>query len=253
MHKNLHIVSKFYAILVIIVFLILIGRLAQIQVYNWDKYYSESEKNRIRDVILEAPRGLILDRNGEILVDNRPSYSVSVIPYEFLKSEKTIKLLATILDTPQEKIKRKIKKDKISNFSPVRIKRQITFEALSDIEENRLDLPGVYYNVESKRYYPSAVKAPHLFGYFGEITSDELAKRKLVDLDYRMGDMIGKNGVEVSFENHLKGSSGVKYIEVDVLGREIRELSELSGEKPVSGKNVYLTIDDSARAVDPAW
>src|SRR3989304_5386055 len=105
MNKNLNLVNKFYKIIATILFLVLISRLAQLQLFNWDKYYSESEKNRIRNVIIDASRGLVLDRNGEILVDNRPTYSVSVIPYEFLKSENTIKLLASILDTSEEKIK----------------------------------------------------------------------------------------------------------------------------------------------------
>ncbi len=232
---------RFYKVFAALLFAILIGKLAQLQLYSGEKYYSESERNRVRDVVLEAPRGQILDRNGKILVDSRPAYSVSVIPYEFRQSDSALVLLASILGLEPDALKSKIKKEKISNFSPVRIKRQVDFKELSDIEEHRLDLPGVFYGIEPKRYYPGGVKAPHLFGYLGEVTSHELER---VDPGlYRAGDFIGKSGIELKYEDDLRGAAGVKFVEVDVLGREVRGLEELGGQLPISGHNLYMTID----------
>lgn len=232
---------RFYKAFASLLFAILIGRLAQLQLYSGEEYYSESERNRVRDVQLEAPRGQILDRNGKILVDSRPAYSVSVIPYEFLKSDQALTLLSSILGLEPDALNTKIREEKISNFSPVRVKRQINYKELSDIEERRLDLPGVFYGIEPRRYYPGGVKAPHLFGYLGEITSGEL--EKVNPSHYRAGDSIGKSGIELKYESDLRGSAGVKFVEVDVLGREVRELEELGGQPPVSGHNLYMTID----------
>lgn len=222
-------------------FIILVARLAYLQIFSWDTYYRESERNRVRDVVIEAPRGLLLDRNGEIMVDNRPAYSVSVIPYEFLESRSATSLLASILNESSVELVKAVRKEKIGNFSAVKVKRHIDFSVLSSIEEYRLDLPGVFYAVDSKRYYPAGIRAPHLFGYLSEITRDELSQ--VEDREYRMGDLIGKNGIEIIYEPYLRGQSGVKYIEVDVLGREVRELPELAGSSPQSGKNLYMTID----------
>jgi len=230
-----------HSVFTIGIFLILLIRFVQLQLYDWDRYFRESETNRIREVIIEPPRGLIFDRDGEVLVDNRPSYSVSVVPYEFLNADGSIKLLSSIIGHTPNEIKQQIKRKRVGNFNPVKLKRQIGFKILSDVEEFRLDLPGVLYGVESKRFYPATIKAPHLFGYLGEITSGELAIRK--DEAYRLGDLIGKNGIELQYEKFLRGEPGVQYVEVDALGREVKDIPELAGKPPMLGKNLHLTID----------
>ncbi len=240
MYQDLSNLKRFYILFTLVPFAISIVRTGQLQLYQWDKYFRESEKNRIRDIIIEPLRGLIFDRNGEILVDNRPNYSVSVVPYEFLKADSAIILLSEILNQRPDALKRKINEDKRGNFSPVKINRQIDFKVLSAIEERLLDLPGVFYNTESRRYYPGGIKAPHLFGYLGEITSAELKKFK--NANYKQGDSIGKNGIELQDEEYLRGTPGVKYIEVDVLGREVRNLTDLGGQSPDPGRDIFLTI-----------
>ncbi len=241
MKNNLNFLKSFYKIVAVTVFVLLLGRLAQLQLWHWDKYFKESERNRIREIVIDPPRGVIYDRRGEILVDNRPAYSVSVIPYEVMKYEQPVNLLSNILEQPASNLKQKIRKEKISNFLPVKIKRQVDFSTLSVLEESRLDLPGVFYTVESKRYYPGGVNAPHIFGYLGEITSEELVQRR--DVGYRMGDIIGKSGLEFQYERFLRGEPGIKYVEVDVLGREIKDLPELSFKSPKPGHHLYLTMD----------
>jgi penicillin-binding protein 2 len=241
MKNRLDSLKLFYKGVTIFIFVVLIFRIGQLQLYSWERYFKESERNRIREIIIDPPRGVICDRNGEILVDNRPAYSVSVVPYEILKSDGPLNLLSSILSQPAASVKQKIKNEKVSNFMPVKIKRQVDFKILSELEEFRLDLPGVLHNVESTRFYPAGVKAPHIFGYLGEITSAELLERK--DAGYRLGDLIGKSGLELQYEKYLKGEAGIDYVEVDVLGREIRDLTELSSQTPQPGKNVYLSIN----------
>ncbi len=238
--------KRIYYVLTCILFLILGARLAYLQLYHQDRYIRESERNRVRSVIVDAPRGQILDRNGRILVDNSPSYSISVVPYEFLKSEGAVALLSTLVREKATDLVSRIRKERIGNFSPVRIKRQVDFRTLSAIEEHILDLPGVFHNVESKRTYPGGVNASHIFGYLGEIASREL---KSTGRDkYRPGDNIGKSGVELLYEDYLRGAAGVKYVEVDVLGREVRDLTELNNQPPAPGNDVSLTIDARVQA-----
>ncbi|RMF63260.1 MAG: penicillin-binding protein 2 [Calditrichaeota bacterium] len=234
--------GRFYTVVAVFLFSILLGRFAQLQIYQWEKYYRESEKNRVRDVVIPPQRGMIFDRRGEVLVDNRPSYSVSVVPYEFVHGDSSgRKLLSSILGEPVPVLREKIRRGQVGNFTPVKIKRAVGFKTLSFLEEYRMDLPGVSISIDAKRTYPAGVKAPHLFGYLGEITSDDLAR--LDRNEYRLGDQIGKNGLELQYERELRGRSGVQYVEVDVLGREVRTLHELPEVQPVPGQRLYLTID----------
>lgn len=230
-----------YSAFFILVFFILLVRFFYLQIYSQAQYLTASEKNRIREVVLEPTRGLLLDRNGEVLVDNHPSYSVYAIPFEVQKADSVLKLTGKILGMDPDEIKEIIKRKRVGYFNPVKIKRQIDFEELSRIEENRLNLPGIDYKIEPKRYYPSGVRAPHLFGYLGEITRKELKKSKKEEL--RPGDIVGKKGLEKVYDTQLRGVRGYQYVEVDALGREVRKLEDKREILPAPGKNLHLTID----------
>jgi len=210
-----------YSVLVVILFTILIARFFYLQIYKQAQYFKASEQNRIREVVVEPTRGLILDRHGEVLVDNHASYSVYAIPFEVKNADSVINLAGQILDMDPAEIRNIIKRSRTSNFTPVKLKRQIDFKILSQIEEQRLDLPGIMYQIEPRRYYPSGVRAPHLFGYLGEITRDELKKTDFKG--FRLGDIIGKKGLEKFYDKELRGLRGYQYFEVDALGREIRK------------------------------
>ncbi|UCE04712.1 MAG: penicillin-binding protein 2, partial [bacterium] len=230
-----------YSILVIFLFLILIARFFYLQIYKRAQYFKVSEKNRIREVVIEPTRGLILDRNGEIIVDNHPSYSVYVIPFEVKKADSVLALAGQILNMKSTEIRNIIQRERTSIFTPVKLKRQIDFETLSQIEEQRLDLPGIIYQIEPRRYYPSGVRAPHVFGYLGEINKEELTQPKFKG--FRLGDIIGKKGLEKFYEKELRGLRGYQYIEVDAFGREIRKLKDKPEVLPLPGKNLHLTLD----------
>ncbi|MCG8608530.1 penicillin-binding protein 2 [bacterium] len=231
----------FYRSLLVVIFVVLAVRFAQLQIHEGDTYFRESEKNRVRQVIVEPQRGIMYDRNGVVLVDNRPAYSVAVIPYEILNAQSSLKLLSSILEQEPDKLKSRIRKERIGNFTPVKIKRQIEFSALSHIEEYSLDLPGVVHNLEAKRFYPSGIKSPHIFGYLGEITGKELETWEAKG--YGKGDLLGKSGLELQYEEELRGSPGVKYVEVDVLGREIRDLPDFPEKAVRPGNDIYLALD----------
>jgi len=229
-----------------VAFTILSARFFYLQIYKQAQYLRESEKNRIREVTVQPTRGLIFDRTKNILVDNIPSYSVYAIPFEVQKSDSVIDLLSKIIKVPVNDIKKTIQENKRSLFTPVKLKRMIDFEMLSMIEESRLQLPGIIYDIEPRRFYPSIVRAPHIFGYLGEINHRELEENR--DRNYRPGDIIGKKGLEKVYDEILKGVRGFRYIEVDALGREVRTLDSRPEILPIPGKNLHLTIDSTIQS-----
>ena len=221
-------------------FILLFLRLFSLQVIKGEYYLALAEENRIRIVPIEPPRGLIYDRNGILLVDNYPSYTVSVLPYELANVEESLRKLHDLLNCDVVDIVAKIKA-KGFGLEPVKVKRDASFEIVSYVEENRLDLPGVICQVEPKRRYVYGRTASHILGYTGEISEKEL--RTYRDRGYLCGWAIGKDGLERSYEEDLKGSNGFKYLEVNARGREIGLLPGKDPLLPGSGKNLHLTID----------
>ncbi len=230
-----------FRILLLLSFAGLISRFAYVQLIESERYTRESEKNRIRPITLEPPRGIIRDRYREILVDNLPAYSVFAIPRELTRRDTVFAALASIINRQPASLEKIFRRDRRGPFQRVKIARHIGFQALAHIEENKLELPGIVYGVDPRRYYPAGVRAPHLFGYLGEIDEKKLAQMR--EHGYERGDVIGKTGIEYIYESVLRGKKGFRFVEVDALGREIKVLSGL-GEKPaVPGKELHLAID----------
>jgi len=232
-----------YAALVCTVFGLVLTRFAYIQLVHGDVYLLESDRNRMREQVIDPPRGLIYDRYGNLLVNNQPAYSVYVVPAELKKKPEVLQLLATALNASGEDIQARIRRNSISPVQPVKIERQINFATLGYLKEHSLDLPGVLFGVESRREYPGGINAPHLFGYLGEITESELAARQ--GGEYRQGDLVGKKGLERRYEDILYGTRGFHYLQVDALGREVGQIRELQPSDPIPGDNLYLSIDAS--------
>ncbi len=223
-----------------LLFVILLVKLFHLQIYEWGKYLQYSEKNRIRRVRTLPTRGLIYDRMGRVLVDNAPSYSVSVVPFEYLKNDGLHQHIADIVGVPKEKIDTKIRQSP-SPFWAVRIAGNISFDTLVKIQEKKLELPWIMINVEPIRMYPIDIFASHLFGYLGEISKAELKVRREQGL--MPGDIVGKKGIEKFYDTELRGKAGFNYVEVDALGREVSTVKADRVTEPVPGSDVYLTID----------
>lgn len=230
-----------YYFTLFIAFWILTLRFFYLQIYKQAVYFKESEKNRIREVVLQPNRGLIYDRNGIVLVDNRPSYSVYAIPFEVKESDSILAFAGKILNIEPSEIKAIIKREQRGAFTPVKLKRQIDFQILSRLEEHRLDLPGIIYRTEPRRSYPSGIRAPHVFGYLGEINRNEL--QQFEGRGYRLGDIVGKKGLEKAYDTEMQGLRGYRYSEVDALGRELRVLKDKPEIQPSPGKNLHLAMD----------
>jgi len=226
-------------ICVLFTFAVLILRLIYLQVVRGEEYRLLSLNNRIRLQSIDPPRGLIYDRSGYVLVDNRPSFDVNIILKDAGSVEETINKLAGHMNIPSPELTLKLANSKgISAYKPILLKQDIGRNSLASIEARKYDLPGIAVDVKLRRHYLDFQGAAHLLGYLSEINPDELASGEYPGR--RRGDYIGKFGVEKAFENYLRGTRGGRQVEVNANGQVVRVLKTVPA-KP--GQNVYLTID----------
>ena len=226
-------------ICVLAAFAVLLLRLIYLQVIRGEEYRLLSLNNRIRLQSIDPPRGLISDRNDYVLVENRPSFDVSVTLKDAGEVEETIKKVSKHLMVPSEELMLKLTDSKgVSAYKPILLKQDIGRNALASIEAHKYDLPGIAVNVKLRRHYLNVQDAAHLIGYLSEISPDELAAK--IYPGRRRGDFIGKYGAEKAYENYLRGTRGGRQVEVNANGRVVRVLKTVNA-KP--GQNVYLTID----------
>ncbi|HOZ22771.1 MAG TPA: hypothetical protein PLO28_13355, partial [bacterium] len=197
-------------------FIVLAGQLFNLQILQREKYLTQSEKNRSRRLRMEPPRGIIYDRHGSPLVENRPSYVLSVIPIEVRNNEKSLAFLADLMQETPAEVRRRLERAD-NPFLPFKLQRDIDYGMLVRLEEHKLEHPGVTYEIESRRIYPAGLKSPHLFGYIGEISKSELQRRQ--EEDMLPGDLVGKKGFEAYYDRDLRGQVGYKVVIVDAVGR----------------------------------
>jgi penicillin-binding protein 2 len=239
---------KAISISMIMVIFILIARLGFLQVYEGEYYAGLADGNRIRLIPSMAPRGTFYDRNGNLLVTNRPGFTVSLLPLTAPISDDVVTRLASLLSVDKESIETKIAQH--SGFDPIRIKNDVGPEILTIIEEQKDAYPGVVIEVQPIRNYINKEMAAHVFGYVSEISDDELEKRK--DEGYKSGDIIGKFGLEKVYDAQLRGVNGGEQVEVDAAGKPVQILGK---KEPIPGNNLVLTIDEkiqkaAERAID---
>ena len=222
--------------------IILISRYFQLQIIGHDQYSKKANTNRIRKVTTSAPRGLILDRNRQILVDNSPTYILNAIPGELDEKGKTFKTISSIIGLDSFNVSQNYKKYYRGRFIPTRLAKDLTFDQVSRLEENRLELKGIYYQQFAERYFPSKIRASHILGYVKEV--DKNIRNSLEKInEYEFGDIIGWSGLEKSYEGFLKGTRGVQFYQVDAYGREVGHVSDFSPINPEPGQNILTTID----------
>ena len=220
-----------------LIFAVLIGRMAYLQLYKGDYYYRLSEGNRIRAVKILAPRGIIYDCNGEELVKNEPGFVVSLLRTNKKPDMAVINKLAGIIEVPPEQILEKIKQNEDS-YEPIRIKSNLSAAMVTKIEERSEELPGILLELQSIRKYVNNELAVHVLGYVGEVSEYEISKDQNTDL--KVGSIVGKFGLERFYDNYLRGTDGSYREEVDVAGRVVQTLDELP---PKPGQGLVLTVD----------
>ncbi len=226
-------------IFIIMVLSALLLRLWFLQIINGNAYREQSENNRIHLQKLPTYRGLIKDRNGNLLVDNRPSYDLYIIPEDVQDQKKLLNKIQKLIPFDYEKTDQKLNRvSSINPYDPVLIKKKLSREELAVIEANLFNLPGARTQFRPERNYIYGSLASHIIGYLGEISEKELKSGKY--RDNLAGDYIGKYGVEGKWQKYLNGVRGGEQVEVDAAGRKLRTISR---KPPVPGYNVSLTID----------
>ena len=229
-----------------VLFLLLLGRLYQLQMLYHTELGKKSEENSVRAVIQEPIRGYMYDRYGTLVVDVGPAYTVTVTPAAF--DAANLEKLAALLQMDKKEIADKITKGRAySRFSPTRIKRDVDFKMLSALEEILYSLPGVDYQVESKRTYTTSMQATHLLGYVKEITDAQLSRSAEV---YRPGDVVGSSGLESSYETRLRGEKGFEFFSVNAQGQFLGSYD--GGNSNIRSKEGYdllLHLDASVQTL----
>ena len=225
-------------VVIVSLFAAMLVRLWYLQVLAAPSLRVEAQQNSVRLIVTEAPRGRILDRTGKVLVDNRTVDAVTVTRDEVNRNPGLIPRLSALLAVPEEELRKRVADDRFTIFKPVPVAEDVPKETLIYIREHQEEFPGVGAVQLTRRDYPHGSLAAHLLGYVGEINDRELAPRKAAG--YKVGDTIGKSGVEAAYETDLRGEPQIEKLEVDSKGRVLRTL----GVQPaVQGHDVQLTID----------
>lgn len=224
-------------------FCLIFIRLFYLQIIQGEELRRLSENNCIRLQSTDPSRGMIFDRNGIRLVDNRPAFDLNIVLKDAKPAEQTVKKLSKYINVPESELMSKIENDKtVSSYKPILLKKDIGRDALAAIEVRKFDLPGVFVDVKPRRHYIERQTAAHLIGYLSEINANELSSGEYPG--YSVGDYIGKFGVEKIFESFLQGKKGGRQVEVNVMGQVVKILKTVDA---VPGQNLYLTIDLSVQ------
>jgi penicillin-binding protein 2 len=224
--------------------LVVLGRVFFLQIMQYETYSSLGEENSIRQEYVSPSRGLIFDRHGSLLVDNEPIFTITITPANF--DEENIPLLASLLSVPDSVLTQRVKEaQRYSWYRTSPLLTDVDFQTFSLIQENLWRLSGIGHQIESKRHYPSDISGSHIFGYLREADRSEYEASQ----DLRLGDKIGKSGLEMVYEDALRGELGVEFQTVNAFGQALGAYDgERSGRNPLQGDNIYTTIDAELQA-----
>ena len=222
---------------------IVLGALAlqffRVQMLQSNDYMLQSESNRLRPLPVAAPRGTIFDRNGLVVADNLPGYVIYVLRESPESTRQTLERLRPHLGLSDERIE--LLMARYRRWEPLVVEIDADFEAVSVLEERREDFPGIVIEMRPKRRYMAGGAVSHVLGYVNEITAEELGEPRFSE--YEQGLLIGKVGIERQYEERLQGRRGVRYLEVDALGRIVGSLAGIDEDPGEPGEDIRLTLD----------
>jgi penicillin-binding protein 2 len=237
--------------IILVCFSVVFIRLWYLQIFKGELYHKFSLQNRLRKEVIRAPRGMIFDRNGDLLVDNIPRFDATLTRQFLSDKDKTLNRLSDILSIERKSINKIIKKKSFqAKYIPIIIKKNISLKEVARIETENAFLPGISVDTFISREYVDKEAGAHLLGYISEISQTQLPKyRKRDKVNYKLGDFIGQFGIEEQMDKAIRGKNGFEYVEVDALGRKKKFINtddlfqKVENEKPVPGDNLRLTID----------
>jgi penicillin-binding protein 2 len=225
---------------VLTILLVLSAGLVKLQIVEHARYAEESENNCIRVVPIIPRRGVVYDRDGRIIIDNRPSYTVSVVAAEE-QDGVTLQNLSEIIGLDTLEIRKRVRRNMVSRYQPAPVKKDVPFAVVAILEEQAFRFPGVSYQMERVREYTDSLGSESYTGYVGEVSQDELERSRGADL--RLGSMIGKKGLERQYDYLLRGIEGTSYQEVYSSGQIRGPYEGRRWTEAVPGSDITLTID----------
>lgn len=231
-------ITRLHTLLVVclVLFAVLLGRMVYLQLWRGDYYAKQSDGNRLRQSRILAPRGIIYDSEGKELVNNLPGYAVVLQKQSSYKPE-TLQRLSNLLQMPVEEINAKIKASE-NFYEPIMLKNNLDQKMVTKIEEQRRYMPEVMLSVQPIRNYPYHELAVHALGYVGEVSAYEIEQGLFKNIT--QGSLVGKAGLEKTYDKYLRGEDGAFMEEVDVAGNVVKHYDSV---QPIPGKNLKLTID----------
>lgn len=231
-------ITRLHTLLVVclVLFAVLLGRMVYLQLWRGDYYAKQSDGNRLRQSRILAPRGIIYDSEGKELVNNLPGYAVVLQKQSSYKPE-TLQRLSNLLQMPVAEINAKIKASE-NFYEPIMLKNNLDQQMVTKIEEQRRYMPEVMLSVQPIRNYPYHELAVHALGYVGEVSSYEIEQGLFKNIT--QGSLVGKAGLEKTYDKYLRGEDGAFMEEVDVAGNVVKHYDSV---QPVPGKNLKLTLD----------
>lgn len=231
-------ITRLHTLLVVclVLFAVLLGRMVYLQLWRGDYYAKQSDGNRLRQSRILAPRGIIYDSEGKELVNNLPGYAVVLQKQSSYKPE-TLQRLSNLLQMPVEEINAKIKASE-NFYEPILLKNNLDQQMVTKIEEQRRYMPEVMLSVQPIRNYPYHELAVHALGYVGEVSAYEIEQGLFKNIT--QGSLVGKAGLEKTYDKYLRGEDGAFMEEVDVAGNVVKHYDSV---QPIPGKNLKLTID----------
>src|SRR6266849_6641567 len=238
-----------FQFLITVIFSVLAVGFWALQVVQHAKFEEMAENNHQRTLALRAPRGVVLDRNEHVLVENRRSYSISIVREHTKDLNRTVRLLAAVLGIDEDGVRQIVERHRREpSYRPIVVVQDATLAQVSAVRARRLDfeLPDVYVEQVPTRRYPDTLAA-HLFGYVGEVNDRDVSANS----ELKSGDITGQSGIEKVYNAQLMGDDGARRVVVNSVGREIRVLEE---DQPTEGKRLQLTIDaDLQKAVEDGF
>ncbi len=235
-----HLSIRILQIVIICIGLIVLARLFQLQVLQYDLYNPKSKANAIRKSVVEPARGLVYGRHGRLIVDNIPTYTITIVPAQYDTAKTPV--LARLLQVPLNELKKRITEARsYSWYRASQLYTDLSFDTFTAIAENIWRLPGINHKIDSKRHYPiDSLNASHILGYLGEVSKEKyLSTNRFIP-----GDRVGKAGLEKAYNQKLSGQKGTKFIKVNALGRAVGLYRNGDRyEAPVSGFTLHTTVD----------
>lgn len=236
----------------VVVFGLLTLQFFRVQVVDNDRYRLRAQDNRLREVTLAAPRGFILDRSGQVIAENAPGYTVKLFATSADSLSAMLERFQRIVALDSGTVRQVLARYRSAPYQPATVLASSSFDIIARLEEHRMSLPGLVVQTEPRRRYPGGKAVAHIVGYVGEVTERELDVDRFPGA--RPGTIVGKDGVEQVYDSILRGTDGVRFIEVNARGRMVREEAAAPSRPPVAGNVLHTTIDLPLQMyVDSIW